>query len=183
MKQDEIELRRGSGGRPQLRKAPRRARFTLAKQERFFAALTATCNVAAACRAARISTRCVYHHRIKSAAFRARWAVAIREAYVGLELMMLERAMNGTVKTITRPDGGVQTVHEYPNNVAMLLLKLHRDTASAAEQEHDPEDVDEVRARIAKKIDRLRQRIEREQAQGRGDAVFRIPEAGGLPRR
>src|SRR5687768_7423847 len=75
-----------SGGKvPRLRK-PLRKQFGKAKQERFLAALAATCNVAAACRAARVSDTCVYKHRRNNAAFRAGWAEAVREAYGRLEL-------------------------------------------------------------------------------------------------
>ncbi|HWT12837.1 MAG TPA: hypothetical protein VN231_08805 [Allosphingosinicella sp.] len=145
-------------GRPQLRK-PRRGAFTKAKQERFFAELAATCNVTLSARKARIHRTTVYEHRLKSAEFRARWAAAVREAYAALELMMLERGMNGTVKTITRADGAVQRIHEYPNAMALQLLRMHRQTAAEAEEIHDPEDIEEVRARIAKKLERLRKRI------------------------
>jgi hypothetical protein len=175
-----IELRRGKGGTPQLRRAPRgRARFTLAKQKIFFAELAATCNVSAACRKAKIGTHCVYQHRRKSAEFRARWAEAVREAYARLELMMLDRAMNGTVRTRTRADGSVETMHEYPNHIALQLLRLHRDTAAEAEEVHDADKIAEVRERILNRLGRLRRQIEKEQAEG-GKAFVR-PEGGGLP--
>jgi hypothetical protein len=153
-----------AGGKvPRLRKAGRRA-FTKAKQGRFLAALAATCNVSAACRRARVSDSCVYEHRRKDAAFRAGWVEAVREAYGRLELMTLERMMNGTVTTRTRADGSVDTTHEYPNALALQLLRLHRGTGSEPEQAPTAEDIDEVRERIAQRIDRLRIRMEKEAA-------------------
>ena len=98
---DKTELRRGRTGRPQLVK--KAGRFTAARQEAFFATLADTCNVTRAIRAAGVSRRTVYAHRIKHAAFRARWAEVLRESYARLELMMLERAINGTVKTSPAP--------------------------------------------------------------------------------
>lgn len=147
--------------RPLLRKAKRNS-FTAAKQDKFFAELAATCNVQAACRKARVSKPTVYRHRRMSASFRARWREAVREAYAALELVMLERAMNGTVKTVTGPDGAVEKrVHEYPNAVALTLLRMHRATVAEADQaeELEPEDVDEVRERLARRIARLRARL------------------------
>ena len=157
----ELEL---TGGKvPRLRKPGRRA-FTKAKQARFLTALAATCNVSAACRRARVSDTCVYEHRRKDAAFRAGWAEAVREAYGRLELMTLERMMNGTVTTRTRADGSVDKTHEYPNALALQLLRLHRQSAAEAQAEHDPVDMNEVRERIALRLERLRKRMEREAA-------------------
>lgn len=182
MKQSRIELRRGLDRRPQLRRTPRgQPRFTLAKQDIFFAELAATCNVAAACRKARIGTKCVYEHRRKSAAFRARWAEAVREAYARLELMMVERSLNGTVRTRTRADGSVETMHEYPDHIAMHLLRMHRDTAAEAEEVHDSDRIEEVRERLVGRLARLRRQIEAERERGEGGKTFVPPAGGGLP--
>ena len=151
------------GRRPKLKKPSRRG-LTAAKKEIFFETLATTCNVAAAVRAARIGTTTVYRERQKSAEFRTRWASAVRESYAHLELMLLERAMNGTVRTVTRADGSVERIHEYPNSVALTLLRSHRDTAEAEAVRHEPEDVEEIRDRLARRIEKLRARIEREAA-------------------
>jgi len=164
---DRIQLLRGAGGRPQL--CRRRRPFTAARQEKFFATLAATCNVSRACRAAGIGRDCVYNYRRKSAAVRARWAEAVRESYARLELMMLERMIDGTVKTITRADGSVDTVHEYPNALALQLLRQHRETAAEAELEHEPEDVEEVRQRIADRLERLRAQLDKAKAGAAAD--------------
>ena len=162
MAKRDLQLR--GGKRPQLIK-PRRDRFTAAKQDKFFEVLTATCNVAAACRAAKVSRSTVDRHRQQSAAFRARWAAAVREAYAALELMLIERSMNGTVKTVTKADGSKETIHEYPNALALQLLRLHRATAAEAEAEHEEEDVEEVRRRLDRRLERLRIRLDREEAE------------------
>lgn len=168
MENDKVELRRGVGRRPQLRKT--RRVFTQARQERFFAELAATCNVTRAYRAAGVSKYCVYDHRRKSAAFRTRWTEAVRDSYARLELMMLERSMNGTVKTITRADGSVEKIHDYPNAIALQLLRLHRQTAAEAETEYEPEDVEEVRERIADKLERLRAQLDKEDKENKEKA-------------
>ena len=168
------------GKRPMLRKRESRS-FTPAKQKGFLAELAATCNVSAACRKARVSKPTVYEHRRKSAAFRAGWREAVREAYAALELMMLERAMNGTVRTVTGPDGSVvRRIHEYSDSLALTLLRLHRDTIAEAEAELDPEDDEEVRLRLADKLERLGRRI-RAEAGSRPDGPSTEPGTDSEP--
>jgi hypothetical protein len=168
---EKLELRGGS--RPRMTRAGRRS-FTLARQERFLGALAATCNVAAACRSARVGRTTVDTHRRKNAAFRARWAEAVSDAYGRLELVMLERMMNGTVTTRTRADGSVDKVHQYPNAIALQLLRLHRAGAAEAAVEHDPVDIEEVRERLLRRIERLQARA----AAAKG-APAAAPETGG----
>ncbi|MDQ8757833.1 hypothetical protein RCO27_16525 [Sphingosinicella sp. LHD-64] len=166
------ELTRAAFGRPQLQKPKPRA-FTKAKEDKFLAALAATCNVTQSARRAGVSKAAVYERRQKSAAFRARWAATVGEAYANLELAMLERMMNGTVKTVRRADGSVDETRDYPNAIALQLLRLHRETAIEAEQEHDPEEIEEVRVRLAERIERLRKRIATDAGRqaGKGDAT------------
>jgi len=152
-----------------MKNVARRRRFDAARQETFFATLAATCNVVAACRRAGVLPSGVYRLRQKSAVFRTRWAAAVREGYARLELAMLERMMNGTVKTITRHDGSIETVHEYSNAVALSLLKVHREAAAEIATRHDPAEIEEARDRIATKIDRLRKRLEPQEAGGGAD--------------
>lgn len=154
------------GRRPQFKN--KKNSFTLAKQEIFFAELAATCNVTASARKAGVSKQTVYAHRRASAGFRARWALAVREAYANLELAMLERALNGTVKTVTRADGSVDKTHEYPNAVALTLLRRHQELAAEVGTEHDPANVEELRERLANKIERLRKRLDKEAPKGTG---------------
>lgn len=161
------DLQLAGGKVPRLRK-PDRRRFTAAKQDKFFATLASSCNVLAACRAARVCANTVYKHRNKDARFRARWAEALREAYARLELMMLERMMNGTVTTRTKADGAVETTHQYPNAIALQLLRMHRAAASEAEVEHDEQDVEEVRERLVRRIERLKKRMRDESGDGAG---------------
>lgn len=148
-----------TGGRqPQVKSADART-FDADKQARFFAELAATCNVTLSARRAKVSPATLYSHRMNDAAFRARWAAALAEAYRNLELMMLERTMKGTVKTVTKADGSIDKTHEFPNAIALTLLRLHRDGAAEAESEPTEEDAEELRARIARRIDRLRDRM------------------------
>lgn len=150
------------GAKPQLRRV-RKREWTAAKRRAFIDELAATCNIQAALRVVGMSDSGLYKLRKRDARFRAEWAEALREGYAKLEMMALERAMNGTVKTVTRANGSVDKTHEYPNGLALALLKMHRQNAAAANAEYDEEDIEEVRRRIARKLAALRKRMEAEE--------------------
>lgn len=152
------ELTIVGGSKPQKRK-PRENDWTKAKEELFLTALGDTCNVTAAADAAGVSVSGAYKRRRKVAAFRAGWAEAIAAAYQRLELVMLDRALNGTEKIVVRKDGSEERMREYPNQIALHLLKMYRDSAVEAVEEPAEADIDEVRRRLFDKLQRLRKRI------------------------
>jgi hypothetical protein len=151
------ELVVAGGARPIVRKA-RRREWTRAREKQFLTALSETCNVTVAAEAAGISLTAAYVRRKKVAAFRAGWADAIATAYQRLELVMLDRALNGTEKIVVRKDGSEERMREYPNQIAMHLLKMHRDSAMEAIEEPAEAEIEEVRERLFQKLQRLRNR-------------------------
>jgi hypothetical protein len=131
-----------------------------AQIESFLATLADTCNVARSARVAGFSASTAYRRRQADASFRAGWAQAVAEAYAKLELVLLERAMNGTIKRIKGKDGESR-VREYSNTLAVALLKRHAD--AAAEVEDDiAEEAEEARERILARLARMRERIDSE---------------------
>lgn len=149
------------GSRPQARKASKR-NWTKGKEQAFLEALADTCNVTAAAAAAGVSKGGAYERRNKVAAFRAGWAEAIATAYQRLELVMLDRALNGTEKIVVRKDGSEERMRDYPNQIAMTLLKMHHDSAVEAAEESAEADIEEVRQRLFDKLQRLRRRLDAE---------------------
>jgi len=149
----------------QIQKAARRS-WTKEKEREFLTVLAETCNVTKAAEAVGMSTRGAYLRRKKNAAFRAAWLEAITTAYQRLELALLDRAFNGTEKVIQRHDGSEDRMREYPNQLGLQLLKMHRSTVAEANTEIAPEELDEVRERVLKKLERLKRRREDEQAEG-----------------
>lgn len=145
--------------KPQMRK-PSKRDWTKAKQVDFLTALAETCNVKHAAELAGVSFSNAYRRRKKDAAFRAAWLEAIGTAYQRLELVLLERAFNGTEKVLTRKDGSEERMREYSNQLGLTLLKMHRDTAIAAAPENEPENIEEIRERLFNKLERLRKREE-----------------------
>jgi hypothetical protein len=53
---------------------------------------------------------------------------------------------------------------EYSNQLGLTLLKMHRDSAVEASTDLPSGDVDEIRERIVKKLQRLKKRHDEEQA-------------------
>jgi hypothetical protein len=143
------------GTKPQVRRASKRS-FTKAGQARFLSVLAETCNVTEAARQADVSVSYAYRKKASDARFRAGWSAAIGTGYSRLELVLLDRAFNGTEKVITRKDGSEERMLEYSNQLGLQLLKMHRDSAVEANTEHQPEDVDELRERLIKKLKRLK---------------------------
>jgi hypothetical protein len=161
--------------KPQLKKRAKRD-WSKAKAAKFLGVVAETCNVSEACRRSRVPMTVAYRRRKMDAAFRAGWAEAIAIGYQRLEAVLLDRAFNGTEKVITRKDGSEERVREYPNHIALKLLQMHRATAMEADSELAPEDVDEIRERLVRKLQRLKKRNEEEKqreaerARLRGDA-------------
>ena len=92
--------------------------------------------------------------------FRAGWARAVAEGYAKLELVLLDRAMNGMVKRV--PSGGTEKrIREYPNQLAMALLKRHSDMAGSIDNMLSEEEAEEVRERILAKLAKKREQDER----------------------
>ena len=131
------ELTLVAAARPQLKKKAKRD-WSKAKAARFLGVLADTCNVSEALRRSGVPMTVAYRRRKMDAGFRAAWAEAIAIAYSRLELMLLERAFNGTEKVITRKDGSEERMREYSNQLGLTLLKMHRDSATEANDEIRP---------------------------------------------
>lgn len=146
-----------AGARPQIKPASR-ASWTKAKEAAFLTALAETCNATQAAREAGVSISQAYKRRAADARFRAAWLEAIATAYRRLELVLLDRAFNGTEKLVKRKDGSEERMREYSDRLALSLLKLHRESAVEAEIELPPDDIDEIKARLVRKLQRLKER-------------------------
>lgn len=145
------------GKKPQLRKASTKS-WNKAKEELFLSVLAETCNVTRACKAAGVGVTSVYRRKKDNAAFRAGWLAAISIAYQQLELVLLERAFNGVEKLVSVRAGEPTVMREYSNQLGVALLKMHRDTAADAELELPPDEIEEVRERLIRKLQRMKER-------------------------
>ena len=167
--------------KPQLKKpAPRD--WSKEKAAAFLQALADTCNVSEACRRSGVPMTVAYRRRKMDAKFRAEWVDMIAIGYARLEGVLLQRAFDGTQKIVTKRDGSEERMLEYPNQLGLQLLKMHRETAMEAESEMAPEDIDEIRERLVRKLQRLKKRDEEEEesrrAPGSDASRNSIPEGG-----
>jgi len=152
-------------GRIRLRKPARNA-WTREKERKFLTVLSDTCNVKLAAAEAGVSPQRAYERRRTHARFHSGWVEAIGLAYARLELILLDRALNGVERIVKRRDGSEERMVDYSNQVALTLLKMHRDTAIEADSEPPVEDADELREKLLKKLERLRLREERKGFKG-----------------
>lgn len=124
-------------GRAQIR-AVRRDGWSEERRAIFLETLAATCNVTASIRAAGMkSSSSLWKLRKRDFGFARAWDEAIALAYERLELVMLERAINGTEKPVVRGGREVATMKEYSDGVGIRLLQAHRDTAMRARERED----------------------------------------------
>lgn len=149
---------------------PRANAWTPGKRARFIEALAATCNVQAACRAVGMSDSGVYALRRRDAGFRRQWRAAIAEGYARLELEMLERAliaeetMRGALGLAEDEKEKLSLLGRYPQRVAELLYKAHRQTALEEDGAADDDpDGEKALALIRERIERVRERLDKEE--------------------
>lgn len=99
---------------------------TAKARERFLQALTATCNVTDACRAANIGRQTVYAWREDDDDFARAWAGALEEAVDALEKEAWRRARDGTDRPIVYQGVVTGSYREYSDRLMEILLKAHR---------------------------------------------------------
>lgn len=154
------------GGNSPKRRAAGKADITDAQLDTFFETLADSCNVVLSAKAAGFAPNWAYRRRRREAAFRARWAQAVREGYAKLELVLLERAMSGTPKAVRSRGGDDSIIREYSNTLAIALLRRHAETVDGLDGIELPgSEADEMRAKIIAQLDLLRERAE---AKGKG---------------
>ncbi len=153
---DAALLLRGGVKRKQV--SGRRSDWTRRMGEQFCETLAETCNVTLAAASIERSIGNVYKWRGKDASFRAAWDRALAIGYSRLELMLLERALHGVEKVVVARDGTSSVMREYPDRVALTLLRMHRESAALAEESIDGREHEEACERIIAKLGRLKDR-------------------------
>jgi len=126
----------------------------------FLASLAETCNVKLSAKRAGVSHNCVYERRNRNATFRVSWDAALAMGYAQLELMMLERALHGVEKVVTRRDGTTEVMRKYNDRTALALLRMHRENAAITNETVDDGEWQEARDRIVARLARIRERDE-----------------------
>ncbi|KTF67335.1 hypothetical protein ACNFJ7_09490 [Sphingomonas sp. HT-1] len=120
-------------------RAPRHDGWTPVKQRKFLEMLAEGHTITNICHALGMSVTAAYALRrsARGAAFALGWQAALLLAREHLADKLLERAVHGSVETITRPDGSCITRQRHDNRLAMhMLTRLDR----LSERESGPAD-------------------------------------------
>jgi hypothetical protein len=138
-------------------------RWSQAKEARFFDELAATANVKRAAAAAGVSTNAVYARRMKQPVFRAKWAAVLETGRAAIEMKLVEAA-NRSFDADEIDTGEVEPRVSVAE--AIRIVQTHGSKAQREEQdvfaqqaaEMSGDDIEAVRERLLKKLERLRKR-------------------------
>lgn len=115
----------------------------------FLSKLAETSNVRYACDYAGVNPTTVYDLRRRDPGFQQRWLDALCEGYDNLEMEMLHALRRGEGKDSPK----------YNFAVALRMLQAHRDTVGREKARRIDVDVEQVRASIALKFEKMRDRV------------------------
>jgi hypothetical protein len=148
----------GGGKRVQIARA-RLKQWSPRVEERFLAALAATCNVKAACAEVGLTPASAYNHRNRWPRFAERWNEAIEIGYVQLECGLIETAGN-----LFSSDGPVEVgpIREMTAGHAIHLLHMHKHQVHRIGKRpglraREP-DIEDIRAELLRKAAALERR-------------------------
>jgi hypothetical protein len=139
-------------------KAVRSPQWNETRRAIFLEALAASSNVAASERKAKMPRRSSYRERVRSPEFRTAWQVALEAGYARLEMEMLERALKGIVKRVTKSGDGSEMT-EYSDRTGMMLLVVHQKAVMAARQGTAVREGDTAKAQLARKLADMHDRL------------------------
>ncbi len=108
-----------------------------ANQERFLRAIAEGATVGQACRLVGLTQQSAYAFRLsaRGAQFRLGWEAARLHARDTLADALMERALHGTIETITRSDGSEVERHRFDDRLGMAMLnRLDRLADKAANE-------------------------------------------------
>lgn len=153
----ELVVRGSNGRRTQIGRA-RARQWTPRVERRFLAALSATCNVKAACAEVGMHAPSAYAHRKRWLAFAEAWDTAIKEGYMRIEAALVERACNifSRLDDVTLSPIPTMTAGE-----AIHLLHMHKNIARGIggrpgkSWQRKPRTLDEERDSILRKLEAI----------------------------
>lgn len=168
----------GGGKRVQIARA-RTKQWSPRVEDRFLAALGATCNVKAACAEVGLTPASAYGHRRRWPAFGARWKAAVEEGYAQLEMGLIECAGN-FLSGEDLPDAAPLT--EMTVGHALHLLHMHkhevRQIGRRPGRRARLPDIEEVRLVILRRVEAIKRHDKRRLARERQEWARRRPSAG-----
>lgn len=166
----------GSGGGKRVQIARARVKqWSPRVEKRFLTALSATCNVKAACAEVGLTPASAYNHRNRWPAFQRRWDEAVETGYMQIEVGLIEAAGN-----LFSGDEPVETgaITEMTADHAIHLLHMHKYQVHRLGKRPGLRgrwpDIEEVRAEILRKVEAMKGadkgRLERDRKEWAGGA-------------
>ncbi len=125
-------------------------------REHFLEHLAETSNISKSAAHAGVKTARLYRERRQDPQFARDWLAALGEGYLLLEMEVLRRLREGDQQT-AKGDR-----YDFAN--ALRLLAAHRETAVMAQAQQRNVSAAEVRASIDRKVEAIRQRLDRDKA-------------------
>lgn len=125
-------------------------------RDHFLEYLAESSNITASATRAHVSTARLYRERRQDPEFARAWLAALSEGYLLLEMEVLRRLREGDQQT---PAGDR---YDFAN--ALRLLTAHRESAAHAAAQQRNVSAAEVRASIDRKVEAIRQRLEKDKA-------------------
>jgi hypothetical protein len=151
----ELVVRGSNGRRVQIGRA-RLHQWSARVEERFLAALAATCNVKAACAEVGMHATSAYAHRKRWSAFARRWDAAIETGYVRIEMALLSNACNLFSADELPPE---EPLRGMTVDQAIHILHMHKNEVRGIGRRPGlmarPRGLDEVRDSILRKIEAI----------------------------
>lgn len=133
-------------------------RWSQAREKIFFEELAATANVKRAAEAAGVSTNAVYARRMKDRLFKAKWAAVLESGRAAIEMKLVEAA-NKSFDPDKFDTGDVEPKVSVAEAIRIVQLHGSKAQQSAIEELEPPaEEIEEIRERLFKKLERLRKR-------------------------
>ena len=165
---EELVCKGTNGRRVQIARA-RLKQWTPRVEERFLAALSATCNVKAACAEVEMTAVGAYAHRKRWPAFARRWDEAVELGYMQIEAALIETGCNllsGEMPAEPSPLRGMTTDHA----IHLLHMQKHATRGIGKRpglRAREP-DIEDIRAEILRKVEVFDWMKERAAASSRG---------------
>ena len=152
-----------AGGGAQVKRVGE-GRWSPAKEKRFFDELAASANVKRAAAAAGVSPNAVYARRMKQPLFRAQWAAVLETGKAAIEMKLVEAA-NRSFDPDEAELGAIEPKVSAAEAIRIVQLgggkaKPAGEWQTLEEQAAamTPDDVEQLRARLLHKLERMRER-------------------------
>lgn len=154
---EELVVKGSNGRRTQIARA-RLKQWTPRVEQRFLAALMATCNVRAACAEVGMSVAGAYAHRRRWRRFAELWDAAVAEGYARIEIALLENALNLFSLTELPPETALRGMDTAQ---AIHLIHMHKHGVlgigrAPGERWRPPRGIEAVSESIRRKVEIIR---------------------------